>query len=570
MCDMDKNMNDIAALQNGSDIRGVALPGVPGEEVDLDMETVSLIARAFVRFLSGKTGKEASDLKITIGRDPRKSGEALARAFSAGAAHAGAEITDCGLATTPAMFMSTVFPEFDADGAVMVTASHLPFNRNGLKFFTKEGGVNKEDITEILRTAAALDSGEIHEETKCPGTCSDESEGSVAEAPDEDAAVGASLMDIYSAHLRNLITDGTASLGKEKPLEGLKIAVDAGNGSGGFFARDVLAPLGADVSASRYLDPDGSFPNHIPNPENEEAMASIRDAVMEGGCDLGLIFDTDVDRSSAVDENGREISRNGIVAMAAALIAPDHPGTTVVTDSITSDQLHFFLEDDLGLKHFRYKRGYRNVINKAIELNKAGTDCMLAIETSGHAAYKDNYFLDDGAFLAVRIVIKTALLKAEGKAISSVTADLEDPAEAREYRLPIHSDDFQSAGQEILDGVKAWAAGRDEETDVSSCDGDQQDIAYEIQSGSCDASISGTAADPGNIHFTVVEPNYEGVRVNFRGAVNGWFLIRKSLHDPIIPINIECSEKGGCSRIASVLAAYLSRFKDLDTSRLTD
>jgi phosphomannomutase len=564
---MEKNMTDITALQNGSDIRGVALPGVPGEEVDLDMDTVSLIARAFVRFLADRTGKAPEDLSVTIGRDPRKSGEALARAFSAGAAHAGTAVTDCGLATTPAMFMSTVFPEFDADGAVMVTASHLPFNRNGLKFFTKEGGVNKEDITEILKTAAALDSGEIHDETKCPGTC--ESGGGAPDARNEGAAGGASLMDIYSAHLRKLITDGTRSLGKEKPLEGLRIAVDAGNGSGGFFARDVLAPLGADISASRFLDPDGSFPNHIPNPENEEAMASIRDAVLTGGCDLGLIFDTDVDRSSAVDENGREISRNGIVAMAAALIAPDHPGTTVVTDSITSDQLHIFLENDLGLRHFRYKRGYRNVINKAIELNDSGTDCMLAIETSGHAAYKDNYFLDDGAFLAVRIVIKTALLKAEGKAISSVTAGLKDPVEAREYRLPIHADDFQSAGAEILDGVKEWASGRDEETDVSYCDGDIDDISAEIQSGSCDASINGTAFDPGNIHFSVVEPNYEGVRVNFRGAVNGWFLIRKSLHDPIIPINIECSEKGGCSKIAAVLAAYLSRFEALDTSKLT-
>ena len=140
-------------------------------------------------------------------------------------------------------------------------------------------------------------------------------------------------------------------------------------------------------------------------------MEAVSNAVVENRADLGLIFDTDVDRSSAVDSSGREISRNAIVAMAAALIAADHPGTTVVTDSITSDQLTDYLQDCLGLKHLRYKRGYRNVINKAAELNDSDVDCQLAIETSGHAAYKENYFLDDGAFLATKIVIKMAQLK---------------------------------------------------------------------------------------------------------------------------------------------------------------
>ena len=139
-------------------------------------------------------------------------------------------------------------------------------------------------------------------------------------------------------------------------------------------------------------------------------MEAICARVKEAGSDLGLIFDTDVDRSSAVDEHGNEINRNGIVAMAAALIADRYPGTTVVTDSITSNQLTDFLENKLGLSHLRYKRGYKNVINKAIELCESGVDSQLAIETSGHAAYKENYFLDDGAYLATKIVVKAARL----------------------------------------------------------------------------------------------------------------------------------------------------------------
>ena len=105
-------------------------------------------------------------------------------------------------------------------------------------------------------------------------------------------------MNTYARHLREKIK---REVGGEAPLSGLKIVVDAGNGAGGFYADDILKPLGADISGSQFLEPDGNFPNHQPNPENKEAMASVCRAVRENGADLGIIFDTDVDRSSAVD-----------------------------------------------------------------------------------------------------------------------------------------------------------------------------------------------------------------------------------------------------------------------------
>ena len=82
-------------------------------------------------------------------------------------------------------------------------------------------------------------------------------------------------MPRYAAHLRRMICDGLNAAEADRPLTGLHLVVDAGNGVGGFYASDVLAPLGADIRGSRYLEPDGRFPNHIPNPENEEAMRSI-------------------------------------------------------------------------------------------------------------------------------------------------------------------------------------------------------------------------------------------------------------------------------------------------------
>ncbi|MGN0722117.1 MAG: phosphomannomutase/phosphoglucomutase [Anaerovoracaceae bacterium] len=495
---------DFKKLQNGSDIRGVALEGIEGEKVNLGKTEAAALTHGFVKWLCEKTGKAAEALTVSVGTDSRISKDMLREAVTEAFLAKGLKVYDCGMASTPAMFMSTVFPEYDCDGAVMITASHLPFNRNGFKYFDKDGGLNKQDIAQIISYAEA---GE---------TCCNNESGQM---------IKADLIDTYSAFLRKKIIDEVDSQeNREKPLMGLKIVVDAGNGAGGFYADKILEPLGADVSASQFLEPDGSFPNHAPNPENKEAMASICRRVVESGADLGLIFDTDVDRSSAVDRNGKEINRNGIVAMAAALIAKEHPGTTVVTDSITSDELTEYLEQCLGLRHLRFKRGYKNVINKSIELNAEGTDSQLAIETSGHAAYKENYFLDDGAYLATKIVIKAAQLKQQGESIDVLLSSLREPKEALEVRFPITGANFGEYGEEVLAGLKAWAA------------------AHEADG------------------VSVVEPNYEGVRLNFRReGLSGWCLLRKSLHDPIMPLNVEVAE-GSCGEILEEIKGFLKEY----------
>ena len=502
---------DYAKLQNGSDIRGVASP-VLGNTVNLDAEAAGRLARGFCYLLNVRDGVPFDGMTVAVGRDSRVTGPELAEAVCSAISSCGIKVFDCGMASTPAMFMSTVFPEYDADGAIMITASHMPMDRNGLKFFGRDGGLEKRDITDIINFA--------------------ESNSILGQLPRGAGPVEKrDLIDTYSAHLRDLICEGVAD--PDKPLAGLRITVDAGNGAGGFYAGKVLEPLGADVSSSRFLEPDGTFPNHIPNPENREAMDSIREAVNAAGTDLGIIFDTDVDRASAVDETGREIAHNGIVAMAAALIADDHPGTTVVTDSVTSRHLTEFLEKDLGLKHLRYKRGYRNVIGKSIELNEQGIDSELAIETSGHAAYRENYFLDDGAYLATRIVIKTALLKARGKGISSVVANLAEAAESKEARLPISGENFgETAGRMIAEVTNLVASGN-----LKGC--------------------------------TLEEPNYEGVRINFNApSIRGWMLLRKSLHDPIIPVNMEADVPGGVAEMVRIITPILMGYPEIDISKL--
>jgi phosphomannomutase len=187
----------------------------------------------------------------------------------------------------------------------------------------------------------------------------------------------------------------------------------------------VLEPLGAVTRGSQFLEPDGMFPNHIPNPEDKKAMESITKAVLEQKADLGIIFDTDVDRAAAVDSSGRELNRNRLIALMAAIVLAEHPGTTVVTDSVTSDGLTTFIEGKLGGKHHRFKRGYKNVIDEGIRLNTIGEEAHLAIETSGHGALKENHWLDDGAYLMVKLLIKLAAAKASGEGHGSqVLSDL--------------------------------------------------------------------------------------------------------------------------------------------------
>lgn len=504
-------------LQNGSDIRGIAVEGVKNEAVNLDRTAVERLGKAFLHWLLIKTGKEAEDLSIAIGYDSRISGPDIFKWIEKALLCHGVTVLNCHMASTPAMFMATRFDDVKADGAVMITASHLPYNRNGFKFFTRDGGFEKENITDIINFA--------------------ESDAFLSKLPiNKGESKDCNLMKKYSNHLKNFIL---SSIGNDSaPLKGMRICVDAGNGAGGFYASEVLEPLGADISSSQFLEPDGTFPNHVPNPENKEAMQSICNKVKSSGADFGLIFDTDVDRVSAVDECGNEINRDKIIALAAALIADEHPGTTVVTDSVTSNHLTKFLCNRLKLKHLRYKRGYRNVIGKARRLCNDGTDSQLAIETSGHAAYKENFFLDDGAYLATKIVVAAAKLSKQGKSISSLIENLSMPLENTEVRIPITSEDFSLTGERII-----------------SC------LKHLFDDG--EISLKGTVISP-------ALPNYEGVRIDFNGKINGWLLLRKSLHDPIIPVNMESDSEGGVKFITEWLMPHLKAFENELDLRFVD
>lgn len=493
-------------FKSGTDIRGVAVEGVEGEPLNLTDDTVASMAKAFLLWLSKKTGKAVSELKVAVGHDSRISAERIRSAVVNSIVSCGANVLNCGLSSTPSMFMITL--DKACDGSIQITASHHPYHRNGLKFFTPAGGLDGCDIDTIL------------------GFCD---EGSFPEPCNGGKAENINYMSEYAAHLRKIICDGVKSDNYDKPLEGFHIVVDAGNGAGGFYAYDVLEPLGADISGSVYLEPDGMFPNHIPNPENKQAMESICRATLDSKADLGVIFDTDVDRGGAVDCFGAEINRNRLVALASAIALENCPGGTIVTDSTTSAGLKKFIENSLGGVHYRYRRGYRNVINRAVELNNQGVNCPLAIETSGHAALKENYFLDDGAYLVTKIIIKMAQLRAQGKTLAELTSDLEEPLEENELRFKINAEDFRDYGEKVLDDLEKFALTHD--------------------------------------GWNIADDNREGLRASFEEE-QGWFLLRLSVHDPIMPLNLESAKSGGCKQIAVKLYEFLKGCDCLDLTAI--
>jgi len=250
-------------------------------------------------------------------------------------------------------------------------------------------------------------------------------------------------------------------------------------------------------------------------------MKSICEAVLESHADLGVIFDTDVDRGGAVDSSGNEINRNRLVAVASAIALEGNDGGTIVTDSITSDGLKEFIEQTLGGKHHRFKRGYKNVINEAIRLNSEGINCPLAIETSGHAAMRENYFLDDGAYLCTKIIIKMAKLKQEGKTLEEYVSALKEAREEKEVRYKITENDFRAYGESVIDKLNEYALTKQ--------------------------------------GWTLADDSREGVRVSLdKEHGNGWFLLRLSVHDPIMPLNIESNDEGGVEVILRQVNEFIS------------
>lgn len=385
------------------------------------------------------------------------------------------------------------------DAAIIITASHLPEDKNGIKFFSSEGGLDKSDIDELIVLAQ-------EEATKWYDM------GIMPPSSGNAGVLCSELVNFLPYYKETL----KQAIGREvdpnpnpaKPLSNLKIVVNPGNGSGSFFS-DLLRELGANVAGSLHLTPDGTFPDTfgVPNPEKKEMVKETIRACKECNADIGIMFDTDADRSGfvlprSIDANGvcssyEPLNKNRLIALLSVIFSTSTPGATVVTDSTTSEGLATFLEEKLGLKHFRYLRGYANVINKAKELQ--GSE--MAIETSGHCALRENGWIDDGTYTAVKIIALLANSKGKGSLLDLIS-DLEEMPFDVEFRVKAKDGSLETTTAVFESVSKALK---------EKCSGEEE--------------------------WTLDEDNLEGVRV--RLSSGGFFMIRQSLHDPVISLQVE-------------------------------
>lgn len=229
-------------------------------------------------------------------------------------------------------------------------------------------------------------------------------------------------------------------------------------------------------------------------------------------------------------KGGTLIADEKLIALSSLIALKSYPNSIIVTDSVTSDHLKKFIQQQGGTQ-FRYKRGYNNVISMAKKINTKGGLCSLAIETSGHAAFKDNNFIDDGAYLAAKIIIEMALAKAQGKSVNDLIKDLSSSKEKKTIRMSITSENPTEYADKILNHIRGY---------VNS-----------------------------NRNAELDKENIEGVRVDFTDKHNkGWIIIRKSLHDPELVLHAESETVGGLKGIFKTIKSCITKFDMIDKSKL--
>ena len=313
----------------------------------------------------------------------------------------------------------------------------------------------------------------------------------------------------------------------EAPLRGMRVCVNPGNGAGGFFASAVLAPLGADTSASINLEPDGTFPAHMPNPEDREHERATTAAVGASGAEVGVMLDTDVDRCGLIDGMRvppEPVNKNRLIALSArvALEAAGGKGV-IVTDPVTSAGMTSYIAS-CGGEHDRFMMGYRNVIDRAAETQPE--PALLAIETSGHSAWRDNRFVDDGTYTAARLIGRLARARREQGnpqlgLLDLVGDSLQEPRESIKVKMAV------AAG---LGGVP------------------------DAEAALCEALRRTAAATDG---WDMEPVNHDGLRCAVEAAGgSGWLIIRGSLHEPSVSVQTESDVAGGTATICEQLLRF--------------
>ncbi|MBW6514851.1 MAG: phosphomannomutase/phosphoglucomutase [Candidatus Syntrophosphaera sp.] len=350
------------------DIRGIV-----GE--DLNEESYHLIGKGFGTYLRRKGLKT-----IALGGDARPSTPELMSAFIKGARETGCDIIDLGLVATPVLYYAIW--KLKTDGGAMVTASHNPSQYNGCKLNLGLASVYAEELQKVLQIILA---GEF--ETGA---------GSYA----KDDSINADYIDYIAANIK-----------LERPV---KVIVDGGNGMGGPYLPQILLRLGCEV-IEMYCEPDGTFPNHHPDPTIEKYMADLSGAVVAAEYELGIGLDGDGDRLGVVDEKGKMLFGDQILNILARDYLKHNPGKSIIADVKCSKNLYDDIRKRGGIG-IMYKTGHANIKMRMKELG-----VEFAGEMSGHVFLADRYLgFDDATYAACRFI---EIVSQTPEPVSSYLAD---------------------------------------------------------------------------------------------------------------------------------------------------
>jgi phosphomannomutase len=364
-----------AAVFKAYDVRGV----VPDQ---IDEHLARRTGAAFVSV----TGAAATGGTVVVGHDMRPSSPALAGAFAAGAADAGADVVMIGLASTDQLYFAS--GHLGHPGA-MFTASHNPAQYNGIKMC--RAGAQPIGTDTGLAEIRDLVSGDEPAVAAVPGTISQRD-----------------VLDAYAAHLLSLA-----------PVTGrrLKVVVDAGNGMAGLTAPVVFGRIGDQVEVvAMYFELDGTFPHHEANPIDPDNLVDLQKRVVSENADLGLAFDGDADRCFVVDELGRAVPPSALTSLIAARELAKEPGATVIHNLITSRSVPELVRE-LGGTPVRTRVGH-----SYIKATMAETDAIFGGEHSGHFYFRDFWRADSGMLAALHTL---AALAETDRPLSSVLAEHE-------------------------------------------------------------------------------------------------------------------------------------------------
>ena len=438
------------------DIRGIV-----GK--DLTPASVTSIGKAIGTYIRRGNGKN-----MVLGRDVRSSSVEFCNILAKALNSTGCNVIDIGMVPTPVLYFA--LHHFNADGGVMITGSHNPPEFNGFKISQGFHSLYGEKVQELK---------------------------GLIEVNDFEVGTGITQQQPVLAEYMEKICSIL-----EIPRK-IKVVVDGGNGCFGIVGPDLLKKLG-QIPIEIFSEPDGTFPNHHPDPTVSEHLTDLIEKVRLENAELGIGFDGDADRIGVVDEKGNILWGDQLLTIFARDILSRNPGATIVGEVKCSQNLYKDIKKHGGVPVMA-AAGHSLIKNKMRE-----TGALLAGEMSGHICFADNYYgFDDAIFAACRVL---QIVAQSSKKVSEMLADLSETAYTPEIRINCPDDQKFKIVRELTEIFRE---------------------KYEVI-------------------------DIDGVRVNFD---DGWALIRASNTQPVLVLRLEAVTKERLKELVAVIKKQTDKYK---------